>query len=436
MRRVPILTILACSALAPGLHAAPALSTPYVFPDGGGPRYPEGAVMLNNVKPGNIFGATPYGDFVLKHSGKTWEAKFGGPFVSGGSWLPYGKSFYAPTEGSDCGAGGGCGSVVAITAALKSTTIANFSGGADGANPGPGMVGFNGAIIGATTAGGSANAPDGYGTLFSLAPIGSKAPHEQTLHTFTGGSDGGWPDGHLLAYNGSIYGVTAAGGAYNYGTVFQLSPPVGSQTQWQFNTLYSFTGNADGGTPAFGVVASGGSLYGVATQGGYVYLGNNQYGFCTYWEALHGCGVIYQLSPPSGGNSAWVETPIYAPNLSFDASTVGPLSGGLIADANGILYGPMGNTVKYNGGPSGYGSLYQLVPSTINGVTSWAFTSLYEFSGGADGWYPNGSLVVDSSGALYGAARNGGAVSGQYNDPCNNVGCGTVFKLSGTGFKP
>jgi hypothetical protein len=54
------------------------------------------------------------------------------------------------------------------------------------------------------------------------------------------------------------------------------------------------------------------------------------------------------------------------------------------------------------------------------------YTVLYTFTGGADGAYPESSLVRDSAGNLYGTANGGGTVG------CN-VGCGVVFEVSPSG---
>src|SRR5206468_4933733 len=59
--------------------------------------------------------------------------------------------------------------------------------------------------------------------------------------------------------------------------------------------------------------------------------------------------------------------------------------------------------------------------------TSWTKTTLHRFTNGADGGLPVGKLVLDGSGALYGATSQGGKY------PCTNsfgtIGCGIVFKL-------
>jgi uncharacterized repeat protein (TIGR03803 family) len=52
---------------------------------------------------------------------------------------------------------------------------------------------------------------------------------------------------------------------------------------------------------------------------------------------------------------------------------------------------------------------------------------LYAFKGGADGSYPTGALTPDSGGSFYGATDQGGSTA------CSGNGCGTIFKLDAKG---
>ncbi len=97
----------------------------------------------------------------------------------------------------------------------------------------------------------------------------------------------------------------------------------------------------------------------------------------------------------------------------------GPIAG-LIADAQGNLYG-----TTWNGGgsancPAGCGTVFRLKPG-LHGL--WIETVLYSFVGGLDGANPVAGLVADSHGNLYGTTEYGGAGQG-------GVGVGTVFKLT------
>jgi uncharacterized repeat protein (TIGR03803 family) len=93
----------------------------------------------------------------------------------------------------------------------------------------------------------------------------------------------------------------------------------------------------------------------------------------------------------------------------FGASSGHP-NGGVIFDGAGNLYGVATPGGAYNGGV-----VYELVPQAGGG---WAEKSLHQFGQGTDGNVPVGNLVFDSAGDLYGATVQGGT-----------YGQGTVFEL-------
>ncbi len=89
--------------------------------------------------------------------------------------------------------------------------------------------------------------------------------------------------------------------------------------------------------------------------------------------------------------------------------------GGLLGDRAGVLYG-----VTQQGGAHNAGTVFKLTPPA-GGQGAWTLTTLHAFSDtNGDGDYPSGPLVRDAAGALYGTTAFGGACSD----------CGTVFKLS------
>jgi uncharacterized repeat protein (TIGR03803 family) len=88
----------------------------------------------------------------------------------------------------------------------------------------------------------------------------------------------------------------------------------------------------------------------------------------------------------------------------------GPRSG-LIFDKAGNLYG-----TTFWDGSTGLGTVFELTPSSGGG---WSEKTLYNFTNGAGGYQPSGSLVFDDAGNLYGTATAGGGAHD----------AGTVFKL-------
>jgi hypothetical protein len=85
---------------------------------------------------------------------------------------------------------------------------------------------------------------------------------------------------------------------------------------------------------------------------------------------------------------------------------------GGLAGLNGVLYGTTskgGTEASFDcaGGDGGCGTIYSLTPPASPGG-AWTETVLFNFTGGADGYYPVGTLAVDSNGVLYGVAQNGG----------------------------
>jgi uncharacterized repeat protein (TIGR03803 family) len=83
----------------------------------------------------------------------------------------------------------------------------------------------------------------------------------------------------------------------------------------------------------------------------------------------------------------------------------GGLFGGLFMDAAGNLYG-----ATLFGGSSNNGVVFQLTPN--QGHTGWTKTVLYNFCSQPnciDGAEPNGGLIIDAAGNLYGTTRSGGS---------------------------
>ncbi len=264
----------------------------------------------------------------------------------------------------------------AVTASGSLTTLHSFTGGADGGNPYAGLVqASNGFLYGATETGGT----NGAGTVYAISTSGSLT----TLDSFSGGNDGGNPYAGLVQEtSGILYGTTTKGGVSGAGTVYAMTAS-GSLT-----TIYSFTGGADGGDPYAGLaIGATGSLYGTTVTGG-----------------TSSAGTVYQITT-SGSLST-----LYAFTGLTDG---GNPYGGVITGTDGNLYG-----TTVTDGTNGGGTVYRLAPGG-------GLTTLKAFTTGSDGGNPYAGLTMGSGGNFYGTATADGA-----------HGHGVVFEVSVGGAAP
>jgi uncharacterized repeat protein (TIGR03803 family) len=255
----------------------------------------------------------------------------------------------------------------------------------------------DGTLIGVTTAGGVCSL---CGTVFALTPSGSGYV-ESTLYSFAGSNDGYLPQAGITTdKRGSVYGTTQWGGGgtgcgVGCGTVFKL---VHANRTYTKSTLHVFEGGSDGANPA--------SALTVDDRTGMVF-GTTQYG------GTSDDGVVFTLAPANGG---YDETILH----DFVGSDgVGP-AGQLLLNGRRLY----GTTIL--GGPTNYGTVYELKPSR----SGYAFKSLYNFTGPPDGSDPEfTSLIMDANGALYGTTRSGGSKTQLCGGIGPTAGCGTVFEL-------
>ena len=273
--------------------------------------------------------------------------------------------------------------------------IYSFTGAGDGGGVWAGLaLDQEGNLYGTTSGGGSHN----LGTAWTLVRGPRGTWSQAVLHSFDG-TDGGLPHGRLvLDRTGHAYGTTASGGANLEGTAFELA---NGSSGWTFSVLYNFcslSGCADGGAPLAGMgLDKSGNLYGP------------------------GGSVVYQLSPGSGD---WTESVLH---------TFGQVQGDgtgvdfdLLLDPAGNIYGTTtngGNGLPICSGSGGCGIAFKLAP---NGDGTWSERVLHSFAAFQnDGQTPDGGLVRDRAGNLYGVTAAGGGGSA-----CPGHGCGTVYKLS------
>lgn len=272
---------------------------------------------------------------------------------------------------------------ITLTAGAQNfQVIYNFTGGADGASPSTGLTMDGLGNIYGTAFGGGAQ---GYGTIFSLDNDGggwSIAP----IYTFQAGSDGAGPNGALvIGPDGALYGSTSAGGGggcvngsgyRGCGTVYSLRPPGRAPTtaiyNWSSNILHRFS-TTDGSYPQGALTFdSSGNIYGTTVGGGSA-----------------GFGLIYELISSGDG---WTEDILY--QAQGDGDGTFPM-GGVIFDRSGNLYG-----IFTKNGPNKYGAVFELSPSG----SGWRESTVHSFTyQGNDGSSPQGGLIFDNSGNLYGS---------------------------------
>jgi uncharacterized repeat protein (TIGR03803 family) len=322
----------------------------YSFYDSGGTVLPQAGVISDAA--GNLYGTTFYGG--LNGMGMVYELS-----PTGNGW--------------------------------RRTVLHSFSvDGVDGYFPTGGVI-FDSAgnLYGTTEFGGSGNCNVGFGcgTIFELSPDGQGGWIETILHEFNG-SDG-WQAhaGLVLDSAGNLYGTTANGGTFSQGTVFELSPA--NDGTWNLKTLHHFSGGMGGAVPWGGVILDrSGNLYGMTNQGGSINT------HCTY-----GCGTVFELIPPNT-SSGWTGKILH--NFSTPGDGHYPY-GSLVFDSAGNLYGTTGS----GGGNYDKGIVFELTPSSSG---QWSEKVLHNFNDSPlDGSTPSANLVFDSAGNLYSTTLGGGS---------------------------
>src|SRR5439155_15998640 len=83
------------------------------------------------------------------------------------------------------------------------------------------------------------------------------------LHSFSGASEGAYPNAGLILSGNTLYGTASREGSSGGGTVFAVHTDGTG-----FTTLHNFTGGSDGGDPVAGLILAGNTLYGTTAYGG------------------------------------------------------------------------------------------------------------------------------------------------------------------------
>jgi len=362
-------------------------------------------------------------------------------------------------------------------------TLLAFPGGVNGSNPEVGLTaGPSGAYFGTTYTGGTVD----LGMVFELTPPVPPATTwtETPLYSFQGGTDGAYPKSALVAGpNNTFYGTTFYGGASGYGTVFQLTPPVPPATTWTETVLYSFLSGADGANPtgdlfvcATSTLCTVGAIFGTTTYGGAAGTGTvyellppttggwteqQLYAFqtgtdganpmtgllmgtansgaslalfgTTYNGGADGAGTVFELTPPSAGNT-WVETLIYTftgmTDGSSPASRVYPGAAGTLLGTT--FFAGSSKACPLGGFVVGCGTAYQLTPPAKSGG-AWTFKTIYTFTGNKKkGAHPSQGIASNTNGNIYVTTYSGGNTSDTCYGQNNYPGCGTIMQLTPT----
>ena len=299
------------------------------------------------------------------------------------------------------------------------TTLFSFNG-TDGSSPYAALLmDAAGDLFGTTYLGGPNGEGvglSGDGTAYELVNNGGGSYSQTTLVNFgavvnidglpnVSGNNGLLPLAGLIAdANGDLFETTTGGGTYiddgvvysAGGTVFELvNNGGGSYTQATLATFNSLNGDGQG-LEGHLITDASGDLFGTTVGGGV----NND-------------GTVFEIAKTSTGYASAPTTLV-----TFNgANGVSPVSS-LITDAAGNLFG-----TTTAGGANDDGSVFELV----NTGGSYTLITLVSFNGNGlngDGWGPEGPLIADAAGYLFGTTSNGGA-----------NGLGTVFELSNTGFQ-
>jgi uncharacterized repeat protein (TIGR03803 family) len=383
---LPVLMVILMLMSGPSALAEWKEKVLYSFQGGNDGQSPAGGVVFD--KAGNLYGAT----------------------YEGGSTCP------SP----------GCGTIFQLSPGNGGTwteTILYEFNGKQGSYPEGGVIAdANGNLYGTTAYGGSGicllfGGNVGCGVVYELSPSAKKGGQwtYTVLYSFKGGKDGQIPQGDLtLDKAGNLYGATLYGGGYgscnapyfqHCGTVFKLSVPKQKGGKWTEKVLYGFKSvksgqqSGDGANPNGGLVLDDtGAIYGTTYFGG-----NNQAGVCEGGSGGTGCGIAFELKPPSMKGGAWTEHALHRFGLGRDGSNP---AAGVVFAKNGDLYG-----TTYFGPTEGYGTAF-VIAKPSGKSHSWAEGVLYRFSNGGDGSYPDAGVTVDAEGYLYGTNLGGTADRG------------------------
>ncbi len=403
---------LAVAALAPGQSRAANLTPLVSFngTDGARPR----AGLLADAN-GNLFGTTEAGGAL--GFGTVFEiAKTAGGYAStptvlvsfngtngadpeAGLIADANGNLFGTTASGGANGGGTVFEIAKIAGGYASTptvlvSFCSQTSCAGGAEPVAGLIAdANGNLFGTTEFGGA----NGGGTVFEIAKTAGGYASTPTVLVSFNRTNGSFPEAGLLAdANGNLFGTTRSGGANDLGTVFEIAKTAGGYASTP-TVLVSFNGT-NGADPEAGLIAdANGNLFGTTVFGG-----ANRF------------GTVFEIAKTASGYASTPTVLVSFCGQTNCADGAVPLAG-LLADANGNLFG-----TTASGGANRFGTVFEIA-KTAGGYASTP-TVLVSFNG-TDGALPEAGLIADANGNLFGTTQSGGANAQ-----------GTVFEITGSGF--
>jgi uncharacterized repeat protein (TIGR03803 family) len=253
------------------------------------------------------------------------------------------------------------------------TILASFDYYHDGGYLFSGLItDTNGNFFGTTSSGG----PYGIGTVFEIVKTPSGYVSTPTTVAAFTGNDGSSPYDALIAdSNGNLLGTTQQGGASGAGNVFEVvkttsgysSTPI-SVASFNLSFPYSsLTADANG------------NLFGTTYAGG-----------------TSGLGTVFEIvKTPSG----YASTPTTL--VSFNGNNGSTVYAGLIIDGNGNLFG-----TTYAGGANGHGTVFEVAKTSGGYANTPTILVNFDYANGAN---PYAGLIADANGNLFGTTFFGGA---------------------------
>ncbi len=310
-----------------------------IKPDG------SGITNLHDFNGGD--GSNPVGDLLYDGTFLYGMTRTGGSFSQG-------SIFKIKTDGSSF------------------STIFSFQYVPTGGFPFGSLITDGTSLYGMTSQGGAAS----FGTVFKIAKDGTG---HTKLVEFTGGTDGGEPQGSLFYDSSFLYGMTNTGGTSDSGVIFKVKTDGTG-----FQKLLDFSNSASGANPIGSLVSDGTFLYGFTLRGG-----------------SSNFGVMFKIKPDGTG---------FVKMIDFGSALVGRAPKGSPVFDGVYFYG-----MSTDGGLYSNGVFFRVKPD------GGELTALGSVLGITDGPLPEGTLFVNGT-TLYGVRSAMG--DGRY---------GAIFKMKNDG---